>query len=223
MAWTLPPDRPVLEEEPAAAVKLIASGGQYRPPPKPYFSPEWYRQRPPGWQCPATYFCPELADIGLTRLTQDKAGGVAFIHRRRSRGGVERLVVVEYSQTALGPRGHLTAIYAENFTPAGWHPGEVAGKSGSVGVVDLWPGPLPLTLFAGQADPSDDSHFTIAFAAGGARGRIDGWLKDKGAMAEAPRSKPLEETEAELKVTEMPAGLGDRDAFQRANLMSLRK
>ena len=35
-----------------------------------------------------------------------------------------------------------------------------------------------LRLFAGQADPADESHFTIDYEVDGDRGTIDGWLRD---------------------------------------------
>ena len=42
----------------------------------------------------------------------------------------------------------------------------------------------PLRLFAGQPDPNDASHFTIEFVVGGggAKGMIDGWLKEDGSV-----------------------------------------
>jgi hypothetical protein len=36
--------------------------------------------------------------------------------------------------------------------------------------------PKPLTIFAGQSDPMDDSHFTMRFHLPQGEGKIDGWL-----------------------------------------------
>ena len=37
-----------------------------------------------------------------------------------------------------------------------------------------------LRVYAGQPDPADESHFTIAYRVDGRDGVIDGWLKDDG-------------------------------------------
>jgi hypothetical protein len=39
--------------------------------------------------------------------------------------------------------------------------------------------PPPLTVFAGQPDPVDPTHFTVAYDIGGQGGIIDGWVLDK--------------------------------------------
>ena len=45
--------------------------------------------------------------------------------------------------------------------------------------ISSWAQPyVHLRMFAGQPDPGDEAHFTIAFERGGRRGVIDGWLVD---------------------------------------------
>ena len=36
----------------------------------------------------------------------------------------------------------------------------------------------PINLYAGQPDPNDKSHFTLAYTLNGKPGTIDGWLND---------------------------------------------
>ena len=49
----------------------------------------------------------------------------------------------------------------------------------------FWPGveDRSLRFYAGQADPSDPSHFTIAYEMTGGRGTLDVWLRDEGSSA----------------------------------------
>jgi hypothetical protein len=44
-----------------------------------------------------------------------------------------------------------------------------------------------LRVFAGQADPADASHFTVAYDLDGRPGVIDGWLKPEGSVQLEPR------------------------------------
>ena len=48
-----------------------------------------------------------------------------------------------------------------------------------------------MTVFAGQADPDDASHFTIAYGLGDAGGMIDGWLHDDGIQLKPREGKPI--------------------------------
>lgn len=48
-----------------------------------------------------------------------------------------------------------------------------------------------MTVFAGQADPNDASHFTIAYQLGDAGGMIDGWLHDDGIQLKPREGKPI--------------------------------
>ncbi|HEX8912181.1 MAG TPA: hypothetical protein VF796_07455 [Humisphaera sp.] len=45
-----------------------------------------------------------------------------------------------------------------------------------------------LRLFAGQPDPADPAHFTIAYEADGLAGVIDGWLRNRGSRDEVELS-----------------------------------
>ena len=38
------------------------------------------------------------------------------------------------------------------------------------------PADEPLTLYAGEPDANDESHFTVGYATSRGRGTIDGWL-----------------------------------------------
>ena len=49
----------------------------------------------------------------------------------------------------------------------------------------------PFTLYAGQPDPVDGSHFTIPYSLGGKPGTIDGRLRRDGTVKLTIRDGPL--------------------------------
>jgi hypothetical protein len=130
----------------------------------------------------------ELVTIGWGSQTANQRarveGPVVFLHERSSKSGVRRLVVVR--RTPPGHRMSWDIPLAFNIRLL-----ELVGMSGLPGnrldyVPDAVPshfgdgssnGPL-LRFFTGQADPVDESHFTIDYEVDGDRGTIDGWLRD---------------------------------------------
>jgi len=64
-----------------------------------------------------------------------------------------------------------------NSSPAGMGPLIINLDAGSYRETDR------LEWFAGQPDPTDDSHFTIRFELNGKPGIVDGWLKDDDTVA----------------------------------------
>jgi hypothetical protein len=52
------------------------------------------------------------------------------------------------------------------------------------------PASQPLRLYAGQADPRDDSHFTIPFETPSGNQVIDGWLKPDDTISLQVRKTP---------------------------------
>jgi hypothetical protein len=120
---------------------------------------------------------------------------ILFLHRRRARNGIERLVVVtRYLQPAQ---------YSSMIVP--WHeyslssatfrkPAEIdssrTGSLPSARLEDLAEYGTSLTFYAGQVDPADDSHFTIDYDIDSNRGVIDGYLNEDLTTTIAIRSGP---------------------------------
>jgi hypothetical protein len=50
--------------------------------------------------------------------------------------------------------------------------------------------PAQATIFAGQPDPNDPTHFTIDYAFNGQRNTIDGWVLNDGGVKLEPRRQP---------------------------------
>lgn len=93
----------------------------------------------------------------------------AFLHSRvTSSKGTERLVSVDMICT----RGGGVQFFARTWKPAGFVPRSRAIPSTSM-VLEL---PIARVIYAGQIDPTDESHFTIAFDADNGKGVIDGWV-----------------------------------------------
>jgi hypothetical protein len=120
-------------------------------------------------------------------------GPVLFLHERRSKSGVRRLIILR--RTPPGRRMSWDIPLSFNVTlvePVGWS-GIVRAQS--FDLTDAVPSafgdgtanaPL-LRFFAGQPDPQDESHFTIDYELEGIRGTIDGWLRDSQFAAEPVR------------------------------------
>lgn len=117
-------------------------------------------------------------------------GATLFMHSRRTPSGRERLVIVElegapcaagamyswflpFSTLSTEPagifRGNDNYCTASGLLALGSSPGEVLDPR--------------IRVFAGQADPENASHFTIAVDFDGRRKMIDGWLLDSDGVA----------------------------------------
>ena len=144
-----------------------------------------------------------LAPEALRRVEQTpgvdlpQGTGPVFLHGRRASGGAERLVVVKTdvmrtyrvhgNKDVLG-MDHLlnasvmrpaTLTSSPSVTRTFWNPAAPAPAWGE------------LTLFAGQPDPNDASHFTIDYLTPSGRGTIDGWLQADDTVKLAVRDGPL--------------------------------
>ena len=110
---------------------------------------------------------------------------ISFLHERKSKGGTVRLVVI--GEPVEGVTWHdtytPTGVFgqpapAQNFTDDGYSilldPFFVSA--------DLNYQPHRLRVYAGQTDPNDESHFTIAYMVNEKSDVIDGYLQDDGSI-----------------------------------------
>ncbi|HZL34844.1 MAG TPA: hypothetical protein VFC78_06010 [Tepidisphaeraceae bacterium] len=92
-----------------------------------------------------------------------------FLHERSVLGGKPRLVAVD--GRVFG--GTTVATWATVFRPGSLHRAPVeTGHSNPI----LLMTEKRVQIYAGLPDPTDPSHFTIAYTLNGNIGRIDGWL-----------------------------------------------
>ena len=142
---------------------------------------------PPG--APNRYYHLTDSSPGPWKHLAESAGApiapVLFLRPRKTPGGTERLVYVFVSRNYVPRVPGGLSITTFGLTAAVIIPGTatrppefVAPAASNYGF--SVPETGPLRLFAGQADPSNSSHFTIAYEAGSPNGAgvIDGWLKD---------------------------------------------
>ena len=161
-----PADQVVYEQDPAAAAALlrrkdfVALPALVRPeePAAGRAVPEWENLR-------------RLAGFSPTA----RPVAVLFLHRMRAGRSSECFVWVAFTGVSDG--------YPEfDFDCMEFGPDAAPGTGGKDGILGRQFAPglkdRSLRFYAGQADPSDPSHFTIAYEMTGGRGTIDGWLKD---------------------------------------------
>ena len=119
----------------------------------------------------------------LPNLSPTSRAAIIFCHERTSRSGVRRLVVIErsirYPQYPYNPL-NLDVVLVD--------PASLRGKP--VDRTPVYPNirytgttaiePVPLHIFAGQADANDDARFSIRYRVGGTDHFVDGRLNDDG-------------------------------------------
>jgi hypothetical protein len=113
------------------------------------------------------------------------SGGTAFVGRRRSPGGADRLVVVEARPT---DRPASTQARSLEFTSAAYvATGPKPGQTRVLGAIDELSVPVApgahARVLAGQRDPTDPARFTIDYELDGAPGTIFGRLNDDGRVS----------------------------------------
>lgn len=128
----------------------------------------------------AFYQSPTLDRLGWQSPYYQRPLGLAFMHERRSKSGMRRLVVVMARVSDANWRDTqsimLTAFALE---PATLVPGSRVRAPPRFGYAQIQSGPdQTLAVYAGQPDPLDDSHLRIRYSMGGHEGWIDGWLTD---------------------------------------------
>jgi hypothetical protein len=128
-----------------------------------------------------------------------------YMHRRRSPGGHDRLVRIDFAHTCAVMNGdaEIFSFDASVFRPAGiytrpdplWRGSDLFGTWNRT----LWHDKGYFRFFSGTADPADPSHFTIGYdvalvhdlqANPVLHGTIDGWLRDDDSiLLRAPRGR----------------------------------
>lgn len=103
-----------------------------------------------------------------------------FMHELRARGGSPYLVCVWGN--ILDQTGDDEGFGIDIYVPSGWlsdFKRTASGENyGSVFPTGKKLNPQRLSIFAGQVDPNDPSHFTIRYQLDGKVGRVDGWLEE---------------------------------------------
>lgn len=166
LEYSAPPSRVVYVEDPLAAAKLLAADPNYL--------------RIGTSACYATKLDDRVPGLHLTR----NGGPILFMHGRRSRGGISRLVSV-----GIMSLDDYEDLCVEEFVPASADVSQPYSSRESDLAIRRWPD-QHLTFLAGQPDPTDPSHFTIGYRLDDQPGTIEGWLLDDGAVKLQVRDGP---------------------------------
>lgn len=116
----------------------------------------------------------------------------AFLHSRTAGGRPARIVAVEAGVDEYGADSARLRLQPETFTWS-WPPQQHRSPAFSPtnGVTVVMSRSESFTLYAGQPDPVDSSHFTIGYVMGGKTGTIDGRLNADGTAKLTVRDGPL--------------------------------
>lgn len=146
--------------------------------------------------------------------------GTAFLGARRAKTspGADRLVSVD----VIGPYHHGDSFGLEarlidtSSSLAG--PKPLGGGGCEIPGSASLDGSHLVRVYAGQADPADESHFTIEVEAAGERVVIDGWVRNDRIVMEprdTPATRPVPSSQASLRTWAPPATLPTGDPVAR--------
>jgi hypothetical protein len=168
MTYTAPADHVVYDDDPVDAAKLRTSNPSMATGPAgevfDFVEPwdQFYKLLSPPGRIPT---------------------GTVFLHERTSTTGERRLVVIEAeSAYSIQPQGQSNSVFrCTVIQPGGLFdlPTEPTDKNPFFefsGPIITIPGPFK--WYAGQADPTNSSRFTIQGFWKGHRVQVDGWLRD---------------------------------------------
>jgi hypothetical protein len=154
----------------------------------PLYNPP-FGHMPPVWaENPAAWIC---SDGSWQGAFPDRRENLAFLHGRRSPSGHERLVAVKFVAILQWQSGCDIHLLGAAYQLAGWRPGsnvqrllvkESNPATWSRNALLLIPnrtqGLSRSQVLAGQADPADESRFTVRYTIDGAQGDVEGRLND---------------------------------------------
>ena len=165
MVYTAPSDQVVYEENRQRSVKLLATNSCYQRLSDPPFGVRYFHR---AWNHVARH------------TTEPDA--VVFVHQRGSPRGNVRLVGIDVYFEWVSPSGsneHPSfSLCSDVLRPGGMtRSSKVMAYTFPFEFRRLQPSD-ELRIFAGQPDPVDASHFTIAYEMNSQKGIVDRWLQD---------------------------------------------
>lgn len=185
-AYSAPPDQIVYEEDPAVVPSLLKDAD--------YFRLQWYPQRPVARRVPAELLGLFKAAFKVpTAPNQSKP--LLFMHELTAHEANEGPSVVTVSLESLRSgyyQGYNIAKFRFRAYTIAWT-GDLGCSEDTVELLipaDTSGEDAHYRFCAGQPDPFDPSHFTIAYAANGKDGIIDGWLDRWRKLGLSVRSGP---------------------------------
>jgi hypothetical protein len=171
LAFSLPPTTVIFDDDSLRTKTLLASGKYIST--HPSF----------GWQRTSPVALLPIREFDNYAVGGRQAAPVVFLHERTSPAGHQGLVVVQFGRFSLDPLNRIFFFaYLDQIGVAG-NASRSLGRS--LEMLRL-PGEK-VTIYAGQADAKDSSHFTIDYLLNSRRETIDGWLNDDNSVYLIPR------------------------------------
>ena len=172
--YSLPSGTPVYTTDPALATRLISSGRGYD-----------------STGVAAVLHPAVWIRLGHYAGLRPDSDGPLFLHVRRRPDGIERISAVR-----VGARAYVFGtVYLDIEPQTYWVARSGTGNpmsavaSGAVRLIQRQDDRV--TIYAGQIDPTDASHFTIAYSINGLSGTLDGWLQNDDTVRFVARDGPL--------------------------------
>jgi hypothetical protein len=190
MVYSLPSSSVVYEEDHAVATGLangLPSGPDWttlsdQAPSRQILA--YYAEVPPCLR--AFVYQRRWGPIPIARRNFDLSAPALFLHGRQAKGMDARLIYVRVNNFfSLRGTTDDTTANRNNLPALDWIVIKPQGLTSDPTIlahgewrdpVFVYQMPKPLRMYAGQADPADDSHFTIRFHLPQGEGKIDGWL-----------------------------------------------
>lgn len=126
---------------------------------------------------PGCYCCLQAVLSSLPRTPEDP---VVFLHERRSHSGLRYLVVLRASPFSTLPSqiGEMALYEDQSLVIEGWNNTPMHTITRPFRRVGSLAAPRHITVYAGQADPTDDSHFTVHYELDGKTATLDCYVED---------------------------------------------
>ena len=168
--YTAPATQVVLQTDAVEARKLLAD---------PRYATDAKRS--------IAYFIPPIWTAYYTPLGGGfQTSGTVFLHEMTARDGTSCLVGVDVNLLPLlNTPQHCASLGARIILPGSAFRSPRLGMTmtrGDGSQIRFDPTSDRLTIFAGQIDPGDHSHFTVEYDLNGVRRTVDGWLVDGQSM-----------------------------------------
>jgi len=181
MTHSLPVGTVVFDNDRQAAANLLRDPTRYRT-----VSP-FGGIRPTFTYLPAEYFFPDLIwKPALFGNSTNPGDSVVFLHSRKTKDGTERLIAVVLDSAHFDDDSSEIDACTYTLKPGTWEFGSRVQleKSYSVPVLGYhYKASQRVTIYAGQMDPNDESHWSFVFQIEDRRTTMEFWLEDPTAQS----------------------------------------
>lgn len=114
----------------------------------------------------------------MTHTTNNGKDALLFLHARRSPSGQRRLLAITARPVAGYPLANAACTISVVHPATAWRNADLVASNWISDPLWRVGDRRFIRFYAGQADPNDPTHFTLAFETDRHKGLLDGWLRD---------------------------------------------